>query len=294
MGVRVVRRMIATFCVLVAWGGLGLVAPIAVAVTRSDAVASPRVTPGSLMITDVDENTTSACTAAFAFRNERAVFLAYAAHCAIPTQPRRDTGCEYDTLPLGTHVTIRGRHGGRADGRLAYSAWRTMRELGETDEDRCRYNDFALVEIDPDDIAIVDPTVPVVGGPDRLEAGPPARFDRVVSYQPYVTEPALKQGISLGTRGNGWSHRIDVSPSASLGDSGSGLLDATGAAFGVLATRYLDRLATSGVTDLGRALAYAQRHGGLGHVQLVPGRVPFGLVSGSDRYSSPIHSQGTR
>lgn len=275
MAVRVARRMIATFCVLIVAAGFGLLTPAADAVPRTDARPVGTITPGALMITDVDAGTTSACTAAFVFRNERATFLGYAAHCAIPTQPRHDTGCEYETLPLGTRVAIRGLTGGRADGRLAYSAWRTMREIGETDDDRCRYNDFALVEIDAADVSAIDPTVPEVGGPTGVDGAPPDRFDQVVSYQPYVTAPALKEGISLGARGSGWSHRIDVSPSARLGDSGSGLLDASGAAFGILATRYLDRLATSGVTDLGLALAYAQRYGDVGRIELVPGNAPF-------------------
>lgn len=280
MSIRVARRLIATFCALVGCLGLGIIAPSAAAVARTDAPPTEMITPGSLMITDVDATTTTACTAAFVFRNERATFLGYAAHCAIPTQPKHETGCEYDTLPLGTHVTIHGLRGGQADGRLAYSAWRTMREVGETDDDRCRYNDFALVEIDPSDIASLDPTVPEVGGPTGLEAAPPAQFEQVVSYQPYVTQPALKQGVTLGRRGGGWSHRIDIAPSASFGDSGSGLLDARGAAFGILVTRYLDQLASSGVTDLRLAMAYAQRFGGIDDLRLVPGTLPFRPASG--------------
>ncbi|MGQ0574038.1 MAG: serine protease [Pseudonocardia sp.] len=233
------------------------------------------ITPGALMITSVSPEATSACTAAFVFRNERATFLAYAAHCAIPVQDKKRSGCEYDTLPLGTRVEIQGTAGARAYGSLAYSSWRTMREIGESDDDRCRFNDLALVEIDTVDAGSVDPTVPVVGGPSGIDRTPPERFERVVSYQPYVTEPAMKQGVMLGTRGGGWLHRVDVAPAANLGDSGSGLLGPDGTAFGILATRYLDRLATSGVTDLRLALAYAQRYGQVGELELVPGRTPF-------------------
>lgn len=298
MTVRVVRRVIATVCALIACSGLDFLAPSAAAVTRTEAPLSAKITPGSLMITDVDATTTTACTAGFVFRNDRATFLGYAAHCAIPTQPKHETGCEYETLPLGTRVSIRGLNGGRAEGRLAYDAWRTMRDVGETDDNRCRYNDFALVEIDRSDVGSIDPTVPEVGGPTGLETTPPEQFDAVVSYQPYVTQPALKQGISLGPRSGGWSHRIDVSPSASFGDSGSGLLDAHGAAFGILATHYLDQLATSGVTDLRLAMAYAERYGRVGHLELVPGAQPFHAVGGGwcdgTRQSRPGgHEAGT-
>lgn len=252
-----------------------MLAPTAEAITRTAAESVGKITPGALMITDLSGAETSACTAAFVFRNTRAVFLGYAAHCAVPVQERHRSGCEYETLPIGTRVSIRGGNGAQAGGALAYSAWRTMQEIGETDADRCSYNDFALVEVDPADVASIDPTVPGVGGPTGLGRTSPRNFERVVSYQPYASEPTLKQGVTLGLHGGGWMHRVDVSPSANLGDSGSGLLDAAGAAFGVLATRYPDGLATSGVTDLRLALAYAQRYGDVGELELVAGNEPF-------------------
>lgn len=279
MTVRVMRRMIATSCAFIAFLGVGALEPTSVVITRTAAHQATKITPGSLMITAVSDDETSACTAAFVFRNERSVFLSYAAHCAIPVQDKQRTGCEYETLPLGTPVLIHGLGGGRAHGTLAYSSWGTMRERGETDEDRCRYNDMALVEIDRADIMAIDPTMPVFGGPTGLDRTPPQRFEPIVSYQPYVSEPAVKQGVTLGVRGGGWTHRIDISPASNLGDSGSGLLDSGGAAFGILATRYMDRLATSGVTDLRLALAYAQRFGRIGAVTLVPGSRPFRLPS---------------
>lgn len=277
MGARVMHRSIAILCALSVLVVLGFLAPTAHAVTRAAADQPVKITPGAIMVTSLGSEAVSTCTAAFVFRNDRSTFLSYAAHCAIPVQEQRRTGCEYRTLPLGTPVTIRGAAGARAHGTLAYSAWRTMQDAGETDDNRCLYNDFALVEIDSADVASIDPTVPEVGGPTGLGRIGPPRQEQVFSYQPYTSSPAVKQGVSLGTRGGGWSHRVDVSPAANLGDSGSGLLDAEGAAFGVLATRYLDRLATSGVTDLGLALSYAERYGDLGSVELVPGTSPFEL-----------------
>ncbi len=275
MGARVMHRSIATVCALAVLIVLGFLAPTAHAVTRAAADRPVKITPGAIMVTSLGPDAISTCTAAFVFRNDRSTFLGYAAHCAIPVQAQHRTGCEYRTLPLGTPVTIRSAEGARAHGTLAYSAWRTMQDAGETDDNRCLYNDFALVEIDSPDVASIDPTVPQVGGPTGLARTGPPRQEHVSSYQPYVSSPAVKQGVSLGTRGGGWSHRVDVSPAANLGDSGSGLLDAEGTAFGVLATRYLDRLATSGVTDLRLALSYAERYGDLGPVELVPGTSPF-------------------
>jgi hypothetical protein len=293
MSVRVIRRLIGTVCALCALVGSAVLTPPDAAITRTAARISAKITPGALMITSVSADETSVCTAAFVFRNARATFLSYAAHCAIPAQDKHRSGCDYETLPLGTRVEIRGEDGARAYGTLAYSSWRTMQEIGETDDDRCRFNDLALVRIDAEDVASVDPTVPVVGGPTRLDRTPPDRFERVVSYQPYASRPALKAGVSLGARAGGWTHRIDVSPPANLGDSGSGVLDSDGEAFGILATRYLDRLATSGVTDLRLALAYAERYGDVGRVDLVPGRAPFrapGVGSGdvTTQVSTPV------
>ncbi|MGE0297811.1 serine protease [Pseudonocardia sp.] len=269
------RRAIATLCVLCAFSALVGLAPATDLITRVAAQRAGTIGPGALMITTVGPEVTSSCTAAFVLRNATTTFVAYAAHCAIPVQPQHRTGCEYETLPLGTPVQLRGATGATARGHLAYSSWSTMRTLGETDENRCRFNDFALVAVDPRDTASLDPTVPGLGGPTALRDGAPARFERVLSLQPHNTRPAIKDGSSLGVRGDGWSHRVDLSPSASLGDSGSGMVDGEGRAFGVLATRYLDRSATSGVTDLPHALDYAQRHGDVGEVELLPGRRAF-------------------
>jgi hypothetical protein len=267
--------MIASICSLCAAITLSTVGPTADAITRTAGHRSMKITPGAVMITTVGVRATSACTANFVFRNATTTFLGYAAHCAIPAQPQRPVGCEYEVLPLGTPVSVRGADGTRAHGALAYSSWVTMRERGEDDDARCRFNDFALVAIDDADVGLLDPTVPGVGGPTELRTDPPERLARVVSYQPYNTRPAVKDGYTLGPRGGGWAHRVDVAPAPALGDSGSGLLDGDGAAFGVLVSRYLDQLATSGVTDLPHALAYANRYGAVGTVELVPGRRPF-------------------
>ena len=59
------------------------------------------------------------------------------------------------------------------------------------------------------------------------------------------------------------------------GDSGSGFLNETGVAIGVLSTLQIAPLAGSnGVGDLAKELAYARPHGFPG-LQLVPGTEPF-------------------
>ena len=43
-----------------------------------------------------------------------------------------------------------------------------MQNTGESDPNACKYNDFALVKLDPRDVSKVDPSVPFWGGPDGL------------------------------------------------------------------------------------------------------------------------------
>jgi hypothetical protein len=258
---------------------LGL-AVVAMALVGSPAHAAPSaaaITPGVRMISPVDQRVTSSCTAAFVFAGDDATYLGYAAHCAGASESMGLSGCAEPTLPLGTDVTILGNDGSRASGRLAYTSWGTMQERGESDPARCMYNDFALVEVDPADVARVDPTVPVFGGPVGLDTDGTTFGEPVVSYQPQNGGTSAKQGRSLGTGGDGLAHRVETRPPGRPGDSGSGYLDGEGRAFGVLSTLFTDGSATNGVTDLAHALDYANTYGGIGHVALVPGREPFRL-----------------
>ncbi|HET9421338.1 MAG TPA: hypothetical protein VFO49_09385, partial [Nocardioides sp.] len=79
-----------------------------------------------------------------------------------------------------------------------------------------------------------------------------------------------------GTSGEGWTHPVyTVSPGVP-GDSGSAFLDAEGNALGTLSTLAVAPLAGSnGVGDLAHELAYAQQHGGISGLELVPGTEPF-------------------
>jgi hypothetical protein len=90
-----------------------------------------------------------------------------------------------------------------------------------------------------------------------------------------VTTLSPKQGVVVQNTPSGWSHDVYTASPGIPGDSGSGFLNATGGAIGVLSTVQLAPLAGSnGVGDLPKELAYAQAHGFSG-VQLVPGTEPF-------------------
>jgi hypothetical protein len=258
---------------------LGLIAPVA---PTAAAAAHPAqrsgtadITPGVVMFTPVAQGSTSACTAAFVFTGPEATYLGYAAHCAARGEATGLSGCAERTLPVGTSVAIEGADGFRTSGRLAYTSWRTMQDVGETDEALCTLNDFALVQLSPEDVGRVDPTVPALGGPTDLDSDGTVAGEPVYSYQPQNGGRAVKSGQSLGVETAGLTHRVDTSPPGRPGDSGSGYLDGEGRAFGVLSTLFLDGSRTNGVTDLAHALAYASRYGGIGTVSLVLGERPF-------------------
>jgi hypothetical protein len=268
-----------------------IMAAAAVGVTTAGVLASPAsaapitgsfaaagtasITPGVAMLARLDARTVSSCTADFVFTARGALHLGFSAHCTGTGDSDDRTGCTAPTLPLGTMVGIRGPRGERAQGRLVYNSWRAMQQRRETDPALCRYNDFALVALDPADAGKVNPSVPRLGGPTGLDVDGLVRNEAVYSYQPNNGGSGVKRGRSLGDDDDGRTHRVVITPPGIPGDSGSGFLDARGRAFGVLSTEFLDRQHSNGVTDLALALAYAKRYSGLGTVALVRGTEPF-------------------
>lgn len=219
------------------------------------------------------------CTSNFIFTDGSNVYLGQAAHCGSTSGATQVNGCQTESMPLGTKVEIEG-----ADhpGTLAYSSWITMKRVGETDPDACMYNDFALVKIDPRDVDEVNPTFQLFGGPTGLDTNGTEQGDTVYSYGNSQLTLGLdplqrKQGVSLGTRGDGWSHTVLTVPPGVPGDSGAGFLNADGEAFGILSTlNVLPQVGSNGVTDLQHALNYMQEHApGFADVRLVEGTEPF-------------------
>jgi len=258
---------------------VSLVLSGAAAPTLAPAEAAPRwaspatatIHPGTQVITDGAQ-----CTVNFVFLERDRVLLGMAAHCAATGSATQTDGCRTRSLPLGTKVDIVGA---RHPGVLVYSSWRTMQLRGERDPARCSYNDFALVRVDRRDVHRVNPSVPSMGGPTRLGSRP-AAFERIYSYGNSSLRGGLpllrpKTGVSLGSHSGEWSHTTYAVTPGIPGDSGSGYLNRSGEAFGVLSTLGLTPYpASNGVTDLRRALRYANVQGGR-QATLVPGTVPF-------------------
>ena len=239
--------------------------------------------PGTQMYTEGAQ-----CTANFVYTDGAGnVYVGYAAHCAGTGAATDTNGCDAGSLPLGTKVDfVEGGSlvsGGTkvGSGTLAYSSWLTMQQRNETDENACNYNDLALVKVDAADVAKVNPSVPFWGGPVALNTDGTAAGETVYSYgnsslRGGVEALSPKQGTSLGTTGDGWTHPVYTVTPGVPGDSGSAFLDAEGNALGTLSTLAIAPLAGSnGVSDLAHELAYAQQNGGLSGLALVPGTEPF-------------------
>ena len=170
--------------------------------------------------------------------------------------------------------------GASQTGTLAYSSWLTMQANGETNPDACAFNDFALIRLGPADTGRVNPTVPGFGGPTGV-GGVGDLGSTVYSYgnselRGGITKLSPKQGIMVQNEGGGWSHNVVTLTPGIPGDSGSGFLNQSGAALGVLSTLQLAPLpGSNGVGDLAKELAYMRAHSPLSTVQLVSGTQPF-------------------
>jgi hypothetical protein len=277
------RRPLATLAAL-ALAAVGLTLAAAPGAQAEATYATPdeaTIHPGVMMFTDGAQ-----CTANFIFQDatteagvEPTTYIGYAAHCAGAGGEATDTnGCLAPSLAPGHPVEIDGAEN---SGTLAYSSWHTMQHVSdETDPNTCLYNDFALVEIHPDDVDDVNPSVPHWGGPVGLDVDGIAGGETVHSYgnsslRLGITVLSPKTGLSLGTAGGGWTHRTYTASPGIPGDSGSGLLDAEGNAAGVLSTLAIAPLAGSNnYSDLAKALEYANDQGGM-DVELVEGEVLF-------------------
>jgi hypothetical protein len=216
------------------------------------------------------------CTANFIYYSGSTVYIGQAAHCSGTGGNLATNGCTSGSLPLGTAVNIIGA---AHPGVMVYNSWLTMQSVAESDANTCQFNDLALVQVDAADVGQVNPSVPFFGGPAGLNSAGTAVGDTVLSYGNSSLRLGLaplspKRGVSLGDEGAGWSHRVLTVTPGIPGDSGSGFLDSTGRALGVLSTVAVTPIPLSnGVGDLSKELNYAAAHG-FG-VTLATGTEPF-------------------
>jgi hypothetical protein len=218
------------------------------------------------------------CTANFVYQDASNVYLGQAAHCSGTGAATETDGCDSGSLPIGTPVDVTG-----ADhpGTLVYNSWLTMQSKGETDPDTCAFNDLALIKLDPADVPNVNPSVPQFGGPTDVGAwggtGSAVYTYGNSSLRGGITLLSPKVGLVVQGTLSGWSHDVYTVTPGIPGDSGSGFMNATGGAIGVLSTVQLAPLAASnGVGDLAQELAYMRANDTqFSGVTLVPGTEPF-------------------
>lgn len=252
------------------------ISAIAIAPSAASAwapAAQAAVHPGVQVFTEGAQ-----CTANFVYQDVSNTYLGQAAHCSGTGAATDTNGCDSESLPIGTPVDVTGAN---HPGVLAYNSWLTMQSRGETDENTCAFNDLALIRLDPADVAKVNPSVPQLGGPTGVGAWG-ASGSTVYSYgnselRGGVTALSPKQGLVVQNTGGGWSHDVYTATPGIPGDSGSGVLNASGGAIGVLSTVQLAPLAGSnGVGDLPSEIAYMHANApGFAGVDLVPGTEPF-------------------
>lgn len=170
--------------------------------------------------------------------------------------------------------------GASKPGVMVYNSWLTMQAQHESDANTCQYNDLALVQLDPSDVANVNPSIPFWGGPSGVDAAGTTTGAFVYScgnseLRLGLSQLSPKKGVSEGDAGGGWSHGVlTVSPGVP-GDSGSAFLDANGNALGILSTLELAPLAGSnGVGDLSLQMNYLHSHT-TSTAQLALGTEPF-------------------
>jgi hypothetical protein len=218
------------------------------------------------------------CTSNFVFQDASGTYLGQAAHCSGTGATTDTDGCDSGSLPIGTPVEI---DGASRPGTLVYNSWLTMQAKHETDEETCAYNDLALVKIDPADVGNVNPSVPGFGGPTGLAGAAPASGETVYTYGNSslrfgVTKLSPKQGVVVDNSPGGWSTDVYTATPGIPGDSGSGFMNSTGQAFGVLSTVQIAPLAASnGAGTLPLELAYMHANSSFTGTQLVPGTEPF-------------------
>lgn len=255
-------------------GAAGAVGPASGPPSAWAAPAEATLRPGRVL-----ETNGAFCTGNFVFTDAAGhVYLGQAAHCSAEGRATDFNGCKDKSMPLGTVINVLGAN---VRGSLAYSSWLAMQKVKEKNVSACRNNDLALVRLPDDARASVNPSIPYFGGPQGINTDGVRAGTSVYSYgnSPLRANMSLlapKRGAVLDTVEDGWAHLVVFATPGVPGDSGSAVMDAAGRAVGVLSSLNLyPFVASNGVSDMAKMLAYARAHSGIAGLQLVEGTVAF-------------------
>jgi hypothetical protein len=254
---------------------------------------SATIHPGVMTFTNASSflGGASQCTSNFVFTDAAGnVYLGQAAHCSSTGESTETNGCNTKSLPLGTKIysgdiVNGGAKEGTLIGTLAYNSWLTMQKAGEKNAATCAYNDLALIKIAEGQVKNVNPTVPFWGGPQGLAASVAPTGEQLYTYGNSILRGGVsalspKTGASLGEteEANGWSQQVYTVTPGIPGDSGSGYMNASGNALGVLSTvEFAPVAGSNGVGSLAKELAYANTATGLG-LTVAKGTTAFNSV----------------
>ena len=221
------------------------------------------------------------CTSNFVFYDAKGnVYLGQAARCAAaaPGVDADKNGCAARSLPLGTEVAFPDS---RVTGTLAYSSWTAMQGAGERDPAACNSNDFALVKLPSFAVGQVNPSVPLLGGPVGLDTDGTEPGELVLGYANSDIRGTLedikpRQAVSVGDGPGNWVHLIYALNPSIDGDGGGPYMDGGGHALGSLVGTIVGPPpAADAITDIAKALAYAQEHSGIKGLKLALGTKAF-------------------
>ncbi|HET6166622.1 MAG TPA: hypothetical protein VFE07_07315 [Marmoricola sp.] len=230
------------------------------------AAGAGRIGPGTQMVT-----AGRTCTAGFVFRDaQHRVFVGYAASCATHRSTTSNP-CRLRPLAAGTRVRFVNRGVTVGYGELRYSSLRVLRRAGVTDAATCAANDFALVQVRGAARRQVDANVPYWGGPTGVGSLPDAGATVFGLVRESATARALPRAGTVDSVDRGTAEVTTLLPGG-RGARGSGFLDASGRAVGILT-----RSTTSGantVTSLAAVVGFARAHGVPG-LRVVHGSEPF-------------------
>jgi len=265
----ILRKLVALAC---STGALSLAVIVPAVASAWAPASSATIHPGVQTFTAGAQ-----CTSNFVFSDGTNTYIGQAAHCSGTGGNTATDGCTSGTLPVGTQVDVTGAS---KPGTMVYNSWATMQANGERNADTCAYNDLALIKLDPSDVANVNPSVPGYGGPTGVGTVG-SLGDKVYSYgnselRGGVTKLSPKEGVLIQNQGNGWSHNVFTVSPGIPGDSGSGFMNDSGQAIGILSTLQLAPAAGSnGVGDIAKEIAYLHANSSFSGVNLVPGTEPF-------------------
>ena len=230
--------------------------------------ASAKVYPGQMVL-----SYHGGCTTNFVFTNTNGtrVFVGTAAHCAATKQDADTSQLEVDPCALidppeteperrqvffGNNLTWNDPAVADAVGHYVYNSWWQMYG-NETDTAACAWNDFALIEVNPQYLWFVNPSLESWGGPTGLHGhldptGDNAQIYTVggtwmrdtsetavgTPFNPlYFTRP--RTGVAMPVydlqfAGKEWSFNGYFDAGCIPGDSGSPVLFEDGTAIGVV------------------------------------------------------------